>query len=54
MKFFIKDVMGGIRVTSEVNLIIWEVLKQHQIEIPFPQRTLHFADPLNLLKEDNN
>ncbi|WP_115019930.1 mechanosensitive ion channel family protein [Synechococcus sp. UW140] len=54
VKFFIKDVMGGIRVTSEVNLIIWEVLKQHQIEIPFPQRTLHFADPLNLLKEDNN
>ena len=44
VKFFIQDVMGGIRVTSELNLLIWETLKKHAIEIPFPQRTLHFSD----------
>lgn len=44
VKFFIQDVMGGVRVTSELNLLIWETLKKHSIEIPFPQRTLHFSD----------
>ena len=54
VKFFIADVMGGIRVTSEINLLIWETLKKHSIEIPFPQRTLHFSDPLNVLKTDES
>ena len=46
--------MEGIRVTSQVNLLIWETLKKHSIEIPFPQRTLHFSDPLNVLKADES
>ena len=53
-KYFIQDVMEGIRVTSQVNLLIWETLKKHSIEIPFPQRTLHFSDPLNVLKADES
>ena len=52
VKFFIQDVMGGIRVTSEVNLMIWEILKEHSIEIPFPQRTLHIQDPINISYQD--
>ena len=52
VKFFIQDVMGGIRVTSEVNLMIWAILKEHSIEIPFPQRTLHIQDPINISYQD--
>ena len=48
VKFFIQDVMGGIRVTSEVNLMIWQVLKDNSIEIPFPQRTLHIPGPVDI------
>jgi small-conductance mechanosensitive channel len=52
VKFFIKDVMGGIRVTSEVNLMIWQTLKDHSIEIPFPQRTLHIQDSIDITHKD--
>ena len=52
VKFFIKDVMGGIRVTSEVNLLIWQTLKDHSIEIPFPQRTLHIQDSIDITHKD--
>jgi len=52
VKFFIKDVMGGIRVTSEVNLMIWRTLKDHSIEIPFPQRTLHIQDSIDITHKD--
>ena len=48
VKFFIQDVMGGIRVTSEVNLMIWQVLKDNSIEIPFPQRTLHIPGSVDI------
>ncbi len=40
--------MGGIRVTSEVNLMIWQVLKDNSIEIPFPQRTLHIPGSVDI------
>ena len=40
------------RVVGELNYLIWEALKRHHIEIPFPQRDLHLrsADLLPELK----
>lgn len=32
---------GRLNVQSEVNLAIWRAFRQHGIEIPYPQRTLH-------------
>ncbi|WP_114994167.1 mechanosensitive ion channel family protein [Synechococcus sp. UW179A] len=52
VKFFIQDVMGGIRVTSEVNLMIWKTLQENSIEIPFPQRTLHIQDSISITSKD--
>jgi len=31
--------VGGVR--SEVLLKVWDTFKEHNIEIPFPQRDLH-------------
>ena len=53
-KFFIKDVASGIRVTGDVNLIIWSVLKENNIEIPFPQRTLHLPDVVQISESDDS
>ncbi len=53
VKFFIQDVKGGIRVTSDVNLMIWKTLKDNSIEIPFPQRTLHVPDSIDLRNNDS-
>ena len=53
VKFFIQDVMGGIRVTSELNLMIWKTLKDNSIEIPFPQRTLHIQDSIDIRYNDD-
>ena len=53
-KFFIKDVASGIRVTGDVNLIVWSVLKENNIEIPFPQRTLHLPDVVQISESDDS
>ncbi|KZR83965.1 mechanosensitive ion channel family protein [Synechococcus sp. MIT S9504] len=53
VKFFIQDVKGGIRVTSDINLRIWKKLKENSIEIPFPQRTLHIPNPLDIKYKDS-
>ena len=53
-KYFIHDVMEGIRVTSQINLLIWETLRKHSIEIPFPHRTIHISQPPELLKADES
>ncbi|MFZ5489387.1 MAG: mechanosensitive ion channel family protein [Thiomonas sp.] len=34
---------GTLGVRGQVNLAIWHALKQHDIEIPFPQRVLQWA-----------
>lgn len=41
----IKDVSKKLSVTSELNLAIDKAFREHAIEIPFPQRTLHMATP---------
>ena len=42
LRFWIRDPANGVaNITSEVMLRIWDTLKAHEIEIPFPQRDVH-------------
>ena len=42
LRFWISDPINGVsNVKSEVLLNVWDTLKEHNIEIPFPQRDLH-------------
>src|SRR6056297_858203 len=42
IKFWIKDPENGIQnITSKVNKNIWQLFKENDIEIPFPQQDLH-------------
>jgi small-conductance mechanosensitive channel len=42
LRFWIGDPDNGIsNVGSDVRLAVWDALKEHHIEIPFPQRDLH-------------
>ncbi|MCF8128309.1 MAG: mechanosensitive ion channel [Deltaproteobacteria bacterium] len=42
LRFWIRDPQNGVaNITSEVMLKIWDTLKAHKIEIPFPQRDVH-------------
>jgi small-conductance mechanosensitive channel len=43
IKFWIKDPENGINnIKSEVNKNIWNLFKDNNIEIPFPQQDIHF------------
>jgi potassium efflux system protein len=39
--FWIADFIDGVRIKSEVLFNIFDILKENQIEIPFPQHDLH-------------
>ena len=42
LRFWITDPAGGVvNVKSDVLLALWDVLKENNIEIPYPQRDLH-------------
>ena len=42
IKFWIKDPENGIQnITSKVNKNIWQLFKENDIEIPFPQQDMH-------------
>jgi len=46
-RFWIADAQNGVQnVKSEVLLAIWEKFRRDGIEIPYPQRVLHLADPV--------
>lgn len=46
IRFWIKDPQNGVaNVRSEVLLEVWDTLKAHDIEIPFPQRDVHLKLP---------
>ena len=48
VRFWISDPKNGTsNVTSDVLLALWDTLKQNNIEIPFPQRDLHFKTALS-------
>jgi small-conductance mechanosensitive channel len=53
LRFWIEDPQNGVaNVTSDVLLRIWDTLKAHDIEIPFPQRDVHIKTPPKLGNED--
>jgi len=42
VRFWLKDPSGGVKnVESQVNLAIWKLFREHNIEIPFPQRDVN-------------
>ncbi len=48
LRFWISDPAGGVvNVKSEVLLALWDALKEHGIEIPYPQRDVHLKTPLD-------
>ncbi len=52
--FWINDPQSGVlNIQSEVLFNIWDTLKEHNIEIPFPQRDLHIKT-LNLPRQSDN
>ncbi|MFW6287749.1 MAG: mechanosensitive ion channel family protein [bacterium] len=56
-RFWISDPDHGVaNVKSEVLLLIWDVFKENDIEIPYPQRDLHIIKEKDVYgeKEDNN
>jgi small-conductance mechanosensitive channel len=42
LKCFISDILKIYSAESELNFAIDDIFRQHQIEIPFPQRDIHF------------
>jgi small-conductance mechanosensitive channel len=50
LRFWITDPVNGVsNVKSQVLLNVWDTLKEHNIEIPFPQRDLHIrSSSINL------
>ena len=50
VRFWISDPRNGVsNVKSQVLLNLWDTLKEHAIEIPFPQRDLHIrSSSINL------
>ncbi|MCR8549318.1 mechanosensitive ion channel [Salipiger sp. P9] len=46
VEFWINGIDDGRnKIRSEVRFIIWNTLREHGIEIPFPQRVIHMAPP---------
>jgi small-conductance mechanosensitive channel len=44
LRFWIKDPAKGVtNVKGEVLLELWDVLQEHGIDIPYPQRVVHMA-----------
>lgn len=49
LRFWIKDPQGGVRnIKAQVNLCVWDALKENGIEIPYPTRELHTIKPLKI------
>lgn len=43
LRFWLTDFARRERIAGEVNAYIWYAFKRHGIEIPYPQRVLHYA-----------
>ena len=43
LRFTMEDPMTNLGISSELRRSIWHAFKQHDIEIPFPQRVVHQA-----------
>ncbi|MDP0500069.1 MAG: mechanosensitive ion channel [Verrucomicrobiota bacterium JB022] len=46
LRFWINDPSNGVsNVRSQLYFKIWDLFKEHDIEIPFPQQDVHFRSP---------
>jgi len=45
VRMYLSDVEQRLHTGSEIRFKIHDALKEHGIEIPFPQRVVHFAEP---------
>jgi len=41
------------RLTSQLNFAIWEKFREHNIEIPYPQRDLRLREPVQVTLQPN-
>ncbi|MEM6908676.1 MAG: mechanosensitive ion channel domain-containing protein [Pseudomonadota bacterium] len=49
VRFWIEDPEGGLaNIRSDVYMRIWQLFKEHEVEIPFPQRDLHLRSSKQL------
>ena len=49
LRFWIQDPEGGLaNIRSDVYMRIWQLFKENDIEIPFPQRDLHLRSSKQL------
>jgi small-conductance mechanosensitive channel len=54
LRFWISDAQNGVQnVKSAVLLRIWDLFKEHGVEIPYPQRDLHVRSGGRLLSSRN-
>jgi small-conductance mechanosensitive channel len=45
LRFWIEDPANGVtNIKGDVLLALWDAFREHQIELPFPQRDLHIRD----------
>ncbi len=55
LRFWIKDPENGVlNVKSEILLNIWDKFREHDIEIPYPQRDLHIRSSVIDIKPDTS
>lgn len=47
LKFYLTDYAGRERITGEVSAYVWYAFQRHGIEIPYPQRVVHTAQPVD-------
>ena len=53
LRFWISDPSGGLtNVRGQVYLALWDVLKENNIEIPFPRRDVTLLNPVQSLPAD--
>lgn len=49
IRFWIQDPEGGLaNIRSDVYMRVWQLFKEHDVEIPFPQRDLHLRSSKQL------
>jgi small-conductance mechanosensitive channel len=55
LRFWIRDPSNGVtNIRSKVLLAVWDSFKEHDIEIPFPQRDLHVrSSSVDFVQRDN-
>ena len=50
LRAFIRNIRDRYDVSTDLRLMIWDKLKEENIEIPFPQRDIHIKSPSNVIE----